>query len=194
MYGRISMNPIWTLSSLRYWSRHRLELSPIVFKNTSLLLMKHWPWAAIVLSLLSFFNGLESVCHFALCVYIETLKLCIPFLSGTVEMKKGQDFDWDDEMASSRPHDPVPVLATDPLYIIYTSGTTGLPKVYILFLELNKWIHFHFQGYCTSKWWPCRVSTMVDANHLWNAIGRLLVGSIRSWLGMMSDVFHVCVS
>ena len=31
-------------------------------------------------------------------------------------------------MASAEPVDPVPVAATDPLYVRYTSGTTGKPK------------------------------------------------------------------
>jgi propionyl-CoA synthetase len=43
-------------------------------------------------------------------------------------MTPGRDVDWHERMASARAADPVPVAATDPLYILYTSGTTGLPK------------------------------------------------------------------
>ena len=40
----------------------------------------------------------------------------------------GRDIDWNEAMASAEPVDPVPVAATDPLYVLYTSGTTGRPK------------------------------------------------------------------
>lgn len=44
------------------------------------------------------------------------------------DLIEGRDVDWHELVATAEPADPVPVAATDPLYVLYTSGTTGKPK------------------------------------------------------------------
>uniref|UniRef100_A0A8C6P2D6 Acyl-CoA synthetase short-chain family member 3, mitochondrial n=1 Tax=Nothobranchius furzeri TaxID=105023 RepID=A0A8C6P2D6_NOTFU len=59
-----------------------------------------------------------------------------------VSMSPDLNLDWDEEMASARPHDCVPLPSNHPLYVLYTSGTTGTPKVWWAASDLG-WVVGH---------------------------------------------------
>uniref|UniRef100_A0A8C1LVB1 Acyl-CoA synthetase short-chain family member 3, mitochondrial n=1 Tax=Cyprinus carpio TaxID=7962 RepID=A0A8C1LVB1_CYPCA len=59
-----------------------------------------------------------------------------------VSMHPDLSLDWEEEMATARPHDCVSVPAHHPLYVLYTSGTTGTPKVWWAASDLG-WVVGH---------------------------------------------------
>ncbi|UYN97228.1 MAG: propionyl-CoA synthetase [Enhydrobacter sp.] len=95
----------------------------------------------------------------AIALATHKIARCIVFQrpQAPATMVAGRDLDWNEAVAAAKPHDCVPVKATDPLYILYTSGTTGQPKGVVR----------DTGGYCVALHWSMKNLYGVEPGEVW---------------------------
>lgn len=157
--------------------------------------IKRWGITAIFNTVPLFQSAFRSMWFIPGCAarYVRSGEDCISSLfffifQERVSMSRELSLDWDEEMATARPHDCASLPSNHPLYVLYTSGTTGTPKVLAAItihshaeLCLTRRCSFCMQQLCdSSDLWACK-TVQAQSKHPQHDINKTEVFQSVSW-------------